>query len=71
MDNRKRFMVEPGAKVRLAKIDPNDTGGQGSREQALAETQRQVARMGALQYLLYANAGPSLLVVLQALDAAG
>ena len=71
MNARKRFLVGPGEKVRLAKIDPSDTGGQESREEALAETQRHVARMDALQYLLYANADRSLLVVLQALDAAG
>ena len=71
MNDRKRFLVEPGAKVRLAKIDPSGTGKHESHEQALAETQRHVARMDALQYLLYANAEPSLLVVLQALDAAG
>jgi len=71
MNDRKRFLVEPGARVRLAKIDPSDTGKHESHEQALAETQRHVARMDALQYLLYADAEQSLLVVLQALDAAG
>jgi PPK2 family polyphosphate:nucleotide phosphotransferase len=71
MNHRKQFVVEPGQKVRLAKINPSDTGGPESREEALAETQRHVARMDALQYLLYANAEQSLLVVLQALDAAG
>jgi PPK2 family polyphosphate:nucleotide phosphotransferase len=71
MNYRKPFMVAPGAKVRLAKIDPSDTGKHESHEQALAETQSHVARMDALQYLLYANADQSLLVVLQALDAAG
>jgi hypothetical protein len=62
MNDRKRFLVEPGAKVRLAKIDPSDTGKHESHEQALAETQRHVARMDALQYLLYADAEQSLLV---------
>jgi PPK2 family polyphosphate:nucleotide phosphotransferase len=71
MNYRKRFMVAPGEKVRLAKIDPSDTGKHESHELALEETQRHVARMDALQYLLYANANQSLLVVLQALDAAG
>ena len=71
MNYRKRFLVEPGAKVRLANIDPSDTGRHESHEQALAETQKRVARMDALQYLLYADAEQSLLVVLQALDAAG
>jgi hypothetical protein len=27
MDYRKKFAVEPGAKVHLAKIDPSYTGG--------------------------------------------
>lgn len=71
MNDGKRFLVKPGAKVRLDKIDPADTGGHGSRDQAQAEIQRHVERMDALQYLLYANAAQSLLVILQALDAAG
>lgn len=49
MNARKRFLVGPGEKVRLVRIDASDTAGQGSREAALAETQRHVARMDALQ----------------------
>ena len=71
MDYRKEFRVEPGAKVRLSKIDASYTGKDDSREQALPEIQTHVERMDKLQYLLYADSNQSLLVVLQALDAAG
>ena len=42
-----------------------------SHEKALPEIQKHVERMDKLQYLLYADGNQSLLVVLQALDAAG
>ena len=71
MDYRKEFVVEPGAKVRLSKIDPSYTGKHKSHEKALPEIQKNVERMDKLQYLLYADGNQSLLVVLQALDAAG
>jgi PPK2 family polyphosphate:nucleotide phosphotransferase len=71
MDYRKKFMVEPGAKVRLSKIDASYTGKGETHEQALAEIQTHVERMDKLQYLLYADNHQSLLVILQALDAAG
>jgi PPK2 family polyphosphate:nucleotide phosphotransferase len=71
MDYRKNFMVEPGAKVRLSKIDPSYTGKHETHEKALPEIQKHVERMDKLQYLLYADGNQSLLVVLQALDAAG
>ena len=71
MDYRKKFVVEPGTKVRLSKIDPAYTGKHETHEKALPEIQKHVERMDKLQYLLYANGSQSLLVVLQALDAAG
>jgi PPK2 family polyphosphate:nucleotide phosphotransferase len=71
MDYRKKFAVEPGTKVRLAKIDASYTGKHESHEKALPEIQAHVERMANLQYLLYADGGKSVLVVLQALDAAG
>jgi PPK2 family polyphosphate:nucleotide phosphotransferase len=71
MDYRKKFEVEPGAKARLSKIDPSYKGKHESHETALPEIQSNVERMDRLQYLLYANGDQSLLIVLQALDAAG
>jgi PPK2 family polyphosphate:nucleotide phosphotransferase len=71
MDYRKRFVVEPGAKVRLSKIDPSYTGKDETHDKALPEIQKHVERMNKLQFRLYADGSQSLLVVLQALDAAG
>ena len=71
MDYRKKFAVEPGTKVRLSKIDASYTGKHETHEKALVEIQKNVERMDKLQYLLYADGSQSLLVVLQALDAAG
>jgi PPK2 family polyphosphate:nucleotide phosphotransferase len=71
MDYRKKLAVEPGKKVRLSKIDPSYTGKHETHDKALPEIQKNVARMDRLQYLLYADGSQSLLVVLQALDAAG
>ncbi|TLD47442.1 MAG: Polyphosphate:AMP/ADP phosphotransferase [Accumulibacter sp.] len=71
MDHRKQFVVRPGDKLSLAGIDPSYSGAHASGEAALPEIQRNVARMDELQALLYADGNQSLLVVLQALDAAG
>jgi PPK2 family polyphosphate:nucleotide phosphotransferase len=71
MDYRKDFLVEPGAKVRLSKIDPSYTGKHQTHEKIEPDIRRHVERLDKLQYLLYADASQSLLVVLQAMDAAG
>ena len=71
MDCREKFVVEPGKKVRLSDIDPSFSGKHESHEEALPEIQKHVQRMAELQYLLYADGAQSLLIVLQALDAAG
>ena len=71
MNFLKKFVVEPGAKVRLGKIDTSYKGGYDSHEQAAAEIGKQVERIDRLQYLLYADARQSLLIVLQGLDAGG
>jgi PPK2 family polyphosphate:nucleotide phosphotransferase len=71
MDYREKFVVEPGAKVRLSKIDPSYKGKYESHGKASPEIAQNLERMQKLQYLLYADGSQSLLVVLQALDAAG
>src|SRR5215471_9301725 len=65
MDYRKRLIVEPGRKVRLAKIDPSYTGKHESHEKAAPQIRKHLERVGKLQYLLYADGDQSLLVVLQ------
>ncbi|MGD0958417.1 MAG: polyphosphate kinase 2 family protein [Methylomonas sp.] len=71
MSYRKQFIIKPGEKVQLDKIDPAFTGKHESHDAALPKIRENVARMDKLQYLLYADGDQSLLVVLQALDAAG
>jgi len=71
MDYRKEFIVKPGSKVRLDRIDPAFKDKHESHEQALPEIAKHVECMDQLQYLLYADGDQSLLVVLQALDAGG
>jgi polyphosphate kinase 2 (PPK2 family) len=72
MNYRKGFVVEPGAKVRLDKIDSGfkDKDNQ-SRKDATVEIQKHVERLARAQYLLYADFRKSLLVVRQGLDAGG
>ena len=71
MDYRKKFVVKPGSRVRLARIDPASSGGFASRESAAPAARKQIERMDRLQYLLYADASQALLIVLQAPDAGG
>lgn len=71
MNYREHFMVEPGSKVDLGKIDPAFDGHKLDRKQAEAETGKDRQRLAALQYLMYAEDKHSLLIVLQALDAGG
>jgi PPK2 family polyphosphate:nucleotide phosphotransferase len=71
VDYRKQFAVEPGSRVQLSKIDASFTGKYESHEEVAAEIGNHVERMDKLQTLLYADGDKSLLVVLQALDAAG
>jgi len=67
----KKFIVEPGSKVRLKHFDPGYHGKHESHQDALHEIQKYVEKMQQLQYLMYAERKHSLLVVLQGLDAAG
>ncbi|HTU69119.1 MAG TPA: polyphosphate kinase 2 family protein [Candidatus Baltobacteraceae bacterium] len=71
MSFRKRFMVKPAAKVRLADIDPGFTGHHRHKSDAAAEIEADTKRLTELQYLLYAGNAHALLIVLQGLDASG
>ena len=70
MDFRERFVVRPGSRLSLARIDPSYKGKQ-SRKKAELQIADSLERMDRLQYLLFADATQSLLVILQGLDAGG
>jgi PPK2 family polyphosphate:nucleotide phosphotransferase len=71
MDYRKLFLAEPGRKLKLTKMDPGYCGKHVSEEHAKAEIAKFCGQLNKLQYLLYAEARHSLLIVLQAMDAGG
>jgi PPK2 family polyphosphate:nucleotide phosphotransferase len=67
---REQLRIEPGGRVRLARIDPSDTHGytkQGSAD----KVRRDLDRLAGLQDRLWAEARHPVLVVLQGIDAAG
>jgi PPK2 family polyphosphate:nucleotide phosphotransferase len=66
-----RFCVEPGSKVKLAKVDPGFTDQHTSHEEAKDEIQKYQERLRELQELLYAQHRHSLLICLQAMDTGG
>src|SRR5262249_23022679 len=68
---RKEFLVEPGTRVKLHKVDPGYHGKHVSHTEALPEIDKRLEELTNLQFLLYSEHKRSLLVVLQALDAAG
>ena len=66
------FRVKPGAKVTLAKdFDPNFKAGVGKKKQGVKLLQQGVAMLAEFQERLAAQDTHGVLVVLQALDAAG
>lgn len=67
----KQFRVPPDTKVRLEKIDPSYTAKHTKRKSAVKEVEKLDRKLRELQYLLYAEGKRSLLICLQALDAAG
>ena len=66
-----KFRIEPGAKVKLADIDPCYCCNYASHETALPEMLSQLHKMDQLQNLMYAERKRSVLVILQGLDACG
>lgn len=67
-----RYLVEPGAVVRLADHDPGDTGDfEGAKEAGKERLAALNRRLESLQELLYAEGRRRILVVLQAMDTGG
>ena len=66
----RELIVKPGSNIKLHKFDPGDTYGydKDSCDDHLAKN---LKRLSVLQYMLYAEAKRSVLVVLQGIDAGG
>src|SRR5437016_1321551 len=67
----KSFRVETTKGFRLKDYDPADTGHWRSKEHAQEALAEGVARMAALQDMLYAQDSWAVLLIFQAMDAAG
>jgi len=68
----KRYLIKPGQKVDLSDFDPGDSSEfKGGKQEGLAEVNRLVSELDALQELLYAEHRHKVLIVLQAMDTGG
>jgi PPK2 family polyphosphate:nucleotide phosphotransferase len=65
------FRVTDGRKFRLADVDPGSTGTLTSKQQTEGWLARDVARISELQQMMYAQDRWALLLIFQAMDAAG
>jgi PPK2 family polyphosphate:nucleotide phosphotransferase len=66
-----RYTIVNGARFRLAQIDPGSTHGVKDKAQGLALLEQQATEIGRLQERLYADDRWSVLLIFQAMDAAG
>ena len=67
----RRFLVPPNGRVHLSRHDPADTRPFPSRKHARGLLQKMQARLYELTEMLYAQNRWSLLLIFQAMDAAG
>jgi PPK2 family polyphosphate:nucleotide phosphotransferase len=65
------FIVPPGKRVRLTDFDPNFTGKFRNKDEAREKLAADVERLAEYQDILYAQDSQALLIIFQALDAAG
>lgn len=66
-----RYVVAPEKTIRLKDFDPMDTGTFTKKEEAAEKLERDIRRLAELQDILYAQDRYALLIIIQALDAAG
>ncbi len=70
-DFSKPYRVDDGRKFRLKDFDPGDSSGLKSRKRAEKELARGIERLSDLQDKLYAQDRWAILIIFQAMDAAG
>ncbi|MEA2175584.1 MAG: hypothetical protein QOD00_3176 [Blastocatellia bacterium] len=69
--NQEPFIVPPGKKIELKNYDPGSTGKFKNKEEATSKLQKDIGRLAKYQNVLYAQNNYALLIILQAMDAAG
>jgi len=65
------MIVPPGKKIRLKDFDPAHTGKFHSKDEAREKLEADIVRLAEYQNVLYAQNTQALLIIFQALDAAG
>jgi PPK2 family polyphosphate:nucleotide phosphotransferase len=66
-----RYRVEPGSRLKLADVDPDESEHYRRKKDVAKELKRQRERIADLQARLYGEKVRSLLIVLQAMDTGG
>jgi PPK2 family polyphosphate:nucleotide phosphotransferase len=66
-----RLIATPNSTIRLKHYDPADTGDRQDRSAAEVDLQKGVRQLGKYQDILYAQNTYALLIIFQAMDAAG
>ncbi|MDH7515541.1 MAG: polyphosphate kinase 2 family protein [Bacteroidota bacterium] len=69
--NHETYLVPTGHRIDLADYDPGDTGPFRTKEDAFAKLQEDIEELARLQDILYAQNTYALLLIFQAMDAAG
>ena len=69
--NIEKFLVPEGKKLDLKKHQTDDTGDYTDKHAAVEDLRKNVERLAELQDVLYAQSNHALLVIFQAMDAAG
>lgn len=66
-----RYLIQDTDGKILSKLDPDDTGGFKSKEEAEAKMNKLKDRLAELQDIFFAQKGHALLIVLQGMDSSG
>ncbi|MCL5029120.1 MAG: polyphosphate kinase 2 family protein [Bacteroidetes bacterium] len=66
-----KFVIKPNSKIDISKIKTDDTNGYASKEEAKKDLTKNIKKMISLQDKLYAEDKYSMLLIFQAMDAAG
>ncbi len=69
--NIEKFLVKEGSKLALKKHKTDFTGDYTGKEEAVKDLEKNIKRLAELQDVLYAQDVHSLLIIFQAMDAAG
>ncbi|MBT8378898.1 MAG: polyphosphate kinase 2 family protein [Ignavibacteria bacterium] len=69
--NTKKFLISPNKKINLSKIRTDETLGISSKKDSVKLLKKNVEQMRELQAKVYAQDKYSLLIIFQAMDAAG